>query len=101
VSAPAVVSLVLGLVSLPLTFCMTLAPPSMGASDAAGVALSVLGVILPGAALALAVAALRRIEGGPRAGGRALAMTGLVTGLTGIVWCLTTVLIVIVHHLQG
>jgi len=55
------------------------------------------GLVLPAAALVLGVKALRDMADNARVGGRSLAMTGMVTGIAGSLWCLTMIGIAVVR----
>lgn len=98
-SALAIVSLVVGMISGPVTFCLTMAPLTawlQGEGSAVlTVLLSVIGVLLPGAACVLAHLALREIDTRPNLGGRSLAFTGGVAGLVGVLWSITVGLLVL------
>jgi hypothetical protein len=97
----AVVALIVGLVSGPVTFCLTLlgAGPSGGAGWA--VLLSMVGLVLPVGGLVVSWMALREIETKPNLGGRGLAMTGATSSLVGALWCLTVAFLVVLHMAQG
>ena len=99
-SSLAVVSLALGLLGGPLSLCVTVMSLGMDAEPPVLVGLGLGGLVLPGLAVVLAGVALRRIEVGPRIGGRGLAMTGLVTGIAGVVWSLALVFLVVVRMVQ-
>jgi hypothetical protein len=49
--------------------------------------------LLPTVALVLALLALGEMNRNPRVGGRALAITGAVTAVVGIVWSLAVILV--------
>ena len=55
----------------------------------------------PVGALVLGLWALNDVEKKPRAGGRALAMTGTVAGLIGVLWSVTVIMVLIVKVVQG
>jgi hypothetical protein len=97
----AVVAMVVGLVSGPVSFCLTL----VGNGQAGGVALTVLmsmvGLVLPVGGLVVSWIALREIETKPNLGGRGLAMTGATSSLVGALWCLTVACLVILKTAQG
>jgi hypothetical protein len=97
-SAKALISLVLGLVGGLIGFCAGLAPTTTPGNPEQGILFPVLGSLLPGAALLLGCVALRDIEEKPRLGGRAVAMTGVVTGLVGVLWCVRMLGAAILHQ---
>jgi hypothetical protein len=90
----ALVALLLGLLSAPVGFCLTIIPLGMPQALSAGtLGCGLIGLILPAVALVLGLLALRDIEADPRVGGRALALTGTMAGALGVLWCLTVVLL--------
>jgi hypothetical protein len=97
----AVVALIVGLISGPVTFCMTLVGTGPKGSTAAAVALSLAGLVLPVGGMVVSWYALRQIESKPNLGGRGLAMTGATTSLVGALWCLTVAFLVIYRMTQG
>jgi hypothetical protein len=93
-SGMAIAALVLGLMSAPVVFCVSLM--MIGAREenpVLGVAIGSFGLLLPLASLGLGLLALRDVEGKPRVAGRALAMIGACCGVVGILWSVTLVLI--------
>jgi len=97
----AVVALVVGLVSGPVTFCLTLLGVGQQGTPVWAVLLSVVGLILPVGGLVVSWLALREIETKPNTGGRGLAMTGATTSLVGALWCATVAFLVILRMAQG
>jgi hypothetical protein len=100
----AVVALVLGLVSGPVTLVLTFFAVGLHmhqGTAAAGVLLCLLSLILPGSALVLAWLGLRQIETQAQAGGRALATSGGSIALVGVLWSLTVALLLVGKHWQG
>jgi hypothetical protein len=90
----AIVAMILGLFSAPVAFCVSLVPYGMPQGPSAGgLACSLAGLVLPAAALFLGLVALREIDNNPKAGGRALAMTGTAAAALGVLWCLTVALL--------
>jgi hypothetical protein len=100
----AVVSLVVSLVSGPVTLILSLVAMGLyigeGATGAA-VGLCLLALSLPVAGLWLAGLALRRIELLPQAGGRALAASAACAALVGVLWCAIVMGLVVLQHVQG
>lgn len=94
VSALAIISLVVGLMSGVGAFCLV----SMGAG-AGQPGFGFVGLVPPLVALVLSLVALQRIEKDPNLGGRALATTALMTGLVGTV--MAGILVVIMLHTLG
>jgi hypothetical protein len=93
-SAMAIVALVLGILGGPLSLCLS----STGRMNGDSLSLFTLGVgaaglLLPAVALLLALLALGEMNRNPRVGGRALAITGAVTAVVGIVWSLAMILV--------
>jgi hypothetical protein len=97
----AVAALIVGLVSGPVTFCMTLFGAGPQGSFFAAIALSLIGLVLPIGGMVLSWFALREIETKPNLGGRGLAMTGATTSLVGALWCATVAFLVIYRMTQG
>lgn len=99
----AIVALVAALVAGPIGFCLTLMGVGTQAQSAGGVSLlfGIISLMPPVGALVLGLWALKEIETKPRTGGRALAMTGTVAGLIGVLWSVTVVLVLIVKLAQG
>ena len=97
----AVVALIVGLVSGPVTFCLTLVGAGPQGTPTWGVILSILGLVLPVGGLVVSWMALREIETKPNLGGRGLAMTGATSSLVGALWCLTVAFLVILRMVQG
>jgi hypothetical protein len=97
----AIFSLVAGLVSAPVLFCATVMPLTLEASDEARAAWGLVGMVLPGVALALSLLALREIESKPQAGGRALALTGAACAVAGLLWSLSVSGVMVARLLQG
>jgi hypothetical protein len=97
----AVVALVVGLVSGPVSFCLTTAGASAQGGPVVAVLLSVVGLVLPVGGLVVSWLALREIETKPNLGGRGLAMTGATTSLIGALWCATVAFLVIIKMAQG
>src|SRR5262249_31699417 len=97
----AVVALVVGLVSGPVTFCLTLFGVGQQGTPLWAVLLSVVGLLLPAGGLVVSWFALREIETKPNMGGRGLAMTGATTSLVGARWCVTVAFLVLFRLSQG
>ena len=85
-SGLAVAALLVGLLGSPFLFCTTVVPATQGAGDAARLLGAFAGLLLPGTALGLSLAALRRIERDEGVGGRALALTGAAFAVAGLSW---------------
>ena len=100
----AVVSLVVSLVSGPVTLILTLVAMGLHIGEGAtggAVVLCLLAVLLPAAGLWLTGSALRQIESRPQVGGRALAASGACVALIGVLWCLTVIGVVVAKHYLG
>jgi hypothetical protein len=102
VTALAVVALVVGLLGGPVTFCLSMFGYSAytAAQGSAGltVLFGVIGMVLPAAALVLAVLALREMETKVRAGGRSLALTGAATAAVSLLWDLAVTVLVLMKQ---
>lgn len=104
VSGMAIVSLVVGLVGGPVTFCLNLfsiGNQQTSPSAAVTVVLTLVGMIVPTGALVLGWMALREMDVKSRTGGRSLALTGLTSGLVGVLWSLAIGSLLVIKHLQG
>jgi hypothetical protein len=104
VTALSVITLVVGLVSGPVSFCLgqfTAANQQSNPSAAVVIMLTIVGLILPAAALVLAHYALREMEKKANTGGRSFALTGAVTGLVGVLWALTIGGILVFKQMGG
>src|SRR5262249_26254156 len=100
----AIVSLVVALVSGPVAFCLPfvgIGQQTTTGSAVLAVVFSIVGMALPVVGLVLAGLALREIETKPHVRGRSLAMTGLASGLAGIVWCAGLAVLTIAKQWQG
>jgi hypothetical protein len=97
----AVVALIVGLVSGPVTFCLTMAGIGQQGAPVWALLLSVVAVVLPFGGLVVSWLALREIETKPNLRGRGLAMTGATTSLVGALWCVTVAFMVVVRIAQG
>jgi hypothetical protein len=100
----AIVSFVVALVSGPVTFFLGIMAVGWHASsDGVGgaVVLCLVGLALPGLALALAWVALREIETRPQVGGRGLAVTGATTALAGVLFAVGIATVLIARQAQG
>ena len=100
----AIVALVLGLVSGPVTLILTLMAVGLQLRDGAataGVVLCLVSLILPVGGLITAWLGLRQIETQAQAGGRALASSGGSIALVGVLWSLTVALLLVGKHWQG
>jgi hypothetical protein len=100
----AVVSLVVSLVSGPVTLILSLVAMGLHIGEGAtggAVVLCLLGVTMPVAGLVLAGMALRQVEARPQTGGRGLAASGACAALVGALWCVTVMALVAVKHWQG
>jgi hypothetical protein len=77
---------------LPFAFCLPLFAVGASANGelqpAPTLFLGCIAIAFPLTAFTLGLLALRNIEGKPDQGGRALALTGTVTGGVGVLWCL-------------
>ena len=103
-SSLSIVTLVVGLVGGPVTFCLNnfnVSAQQTSPSVAVAVALSVVGLILPAGSLALAWLALREMDAKPNTGGRSLALTGAASGVIGVLWTLTIGWLLVFKHMHG
>jgi hypothetical protein len=104
ISPLAIVSLVVAVVSGPVSFCLSTLTfsPALNASGSPvqTIFFTLIGLLLPGAGLVLGALALRDIETKPNVSGRATAMTGSITALVGVLWTLTVGVLMIVKHVQ-
>jgi hypothetical protein len=104
VSGLAIVSLVVGLVGGPVTFCVntfSFGSQLTNPSAATAIALCVVGLLVPLGTLVLAWLALREMGAKPNTGGRSLALTGATCGVVGALWTLTIGGLLVVKHLSG
>jgi hypothetical protein len=103
-SVLAILSLILGLISGPVSFCfgflsffLTISQGSIVVS----ILLSLLGLLLPSGTMVMAGFAIREVETRPNVSGRGLAMTAFTAGLLGSLLVLTMTLILLVKFLRG
>jgi hypothetical protein len=100
----AVVSLVVALVSGPVTLILSLVAMGLYVGEGAvgpAVGLCLLALSLPVCGLWLAGLSLRRIEILPQTGGRALASSAACAALLGVLWCAVVMGLVLLGHVQG
>ena len=97
----AIVAVIVGLLSGPVTFCLTWMGSGQQLGGVGTLVLSIIGLVLPLGGLAASGVALRQIESRPNMGGRGLAMTGATSSLVGALWCATVTFLVIMHMAQG
>ncbi len=97
----AIVAVIVGLVSSPVTFCLTMMGSGQQVGGIGTVILSIIGLVLPVGGLVASGVALRQIESRPNMGGRGLAMTGATSSLVGALWCATVAFLVIWHLARG
>lgn len=95
----ALVALGLGVISAPATWFLSILPASTDA--AIGGVIAGAGMLFALITLVVGLLALRQIEGDPRVGGLALALTGTGAGVIGVLQCLTVVLMLIARGLLG
>lgn len=91
----AVVALVAGSIS----FCLT----GMGATQSGNpgsIFFGVVAVLPPLGALVLSLWAMKEVESKPRTGGRALALTGMVGGLLGLMWSVSVIMVMLMKLIQ-
>lgn len=104
-STRAVLALIIGLVSGPVSLCLSLIPMTawLQARGTIGltIAIALVGGCLPALGLWTAKKALREIDNQPYLGGRSLAMTGAVAGIVGALWSVTLGAIIIYKHGAG
>jgi hypothetical protein len=104
-STRAVLALIIGLVSGPVSLCLSLIPMTawLEARGTIGltIAIALVGGCLPVLGLVTARRALREIDNHPYLGGRSLAMTGAAAGLVGAIWSVTLGAILIYKHGAG
>ena len=99
-----IVAAVLGVAAGLISFCLSMAGGTSQAQSAGGVMAALFGLVAllpPGGALVMSFYALHEIESKPRVGGRALAMTGAVASLVGLVWTVGVLLIIAVKAVQS
>lgn len=105
VAPMAVVGLVLALASSPVAGCISVMAFSSylrpNGAIAQTIVLALLGMLFPAGAMVLSGLALRSIDGKPNLGGRGMALTGMVTGLVGILWNMVIGVLVILKQVQG
>jgi hypothetical protein len=97
----AIAALVLSLLSGPVTVVldlMAIGTRAVGNPLAFALLLSLVALLMPAGALALSWAALRQIETTPHQGGRAMAATGAVAGLAGVLCSLSIAVMIVVKH---
>jgi hypothetical protein len=101
----AILAAVLGVAAGMMSFCLSLVGGASQAQSAGGgLVAAVFGLVAllpPGGALVMSFYALHEIESKPRVGGRALAMTGTVASLVGLVWTVNVILIIIIKGVQS
>jgi hypothetical protein len=98
ISVLGILALVAGIVGDPIAFVLCIIPMGMDLGVSGWtLALSIAGMVLPATAVVLGIQSLRAMALNARIGGRSLAMIGVVTGLAGVVWCLTVMGIVLIR----
>src|SRR5262245_33896469 len=101
----AILAAVLGVAAGMMSFCLSfVGGASQAQSAGGGLVAAVFGLVAllpPGGALVMSFYALHEIETKPRVGGRALAMTGTVASLVGLVWTVNVILIIIIKGVQS
>jgi hypothetical protein len=100
VAPMAILGMVLGLVIGPFLFFAIIVPVASDVSAPARLFWALLAAALSGGVLAISLLALRQIDTGPNRGGRALAMTGLVCALAGILWSLSHLILMATRAVQ-
>jgi hypothetical protein len=96
-----VLALVSTLVSLILCFLAIGATIATEVGLALAIPCCVIALLFAGGELILGWLALRQIDRQPALGGRGLAMTGAIAGLTGVVWAFAIGMFVVAHQMQG
>lgn len=101
----AIVAAILALVGTLVCATLTYLAVGMGMvlenGAIAAVVFCLIALLLPACDLVLGCLALRQIDSRANLGGRALAMTGVTAGLTGIVWSVAVAVFSIAKHWQG
>jgi hypothetical protein len=101
----ALVAFILALVSTLVTLFLSFLAIGTTLMTEAGLAVAipclVVALLFAGGELILGGLALRQIDRQPALGGRGLAMTGAMAGLTGMVWASAIGLFIILHQMQG
>jgi hypothetical protein len=101
----AVVAFVLALVSTLVTLILSFTAIGITLTAERGIAVAipccVIALVFAIGELIVGGLALRQIEQQPALGGRGLAMTGALAGLTGVVWGFSLALFIILHQVQG
>jgi hypothetical protein len=104
-SSLALVAFILGLVSILVSMFLTFMALGATMQPTAGLVLAIfcclIALVFAGGELVLGWLAARQIERQPALGGRALAMTGVTAGLTGVVWALAIAVFSIARQMQG
>jgi hypothetical protein len=98
-SVLSVVCLALGLAGGPVAGCLTLwgVGPAAGSM---GLALIILAFVLPVVTLVLGIKAISDMGSNRRIGGRGMAIIGIMSGIAGVLWCIT-VAGILAYHLAG
>lgn len=101
----AIVSFVLALVCTLATLILSIIAISitikLESSLVASLAFCILALIFAVSELIVSAMALRQIDRQPALGGRGLAMTGAMAGLTGVVWALSLAIFIVARQGQG
>jgi hypothetical protein len=56
-----------------------------------GLALCIIGLVLPAVSLFLGIMAIWNMERNRRVGGRSMAVMGLMSGIASVLWCVTII----------
>ena len=104
-SGLSIVALVTAMASGPVAFCLGVQSVNPQVSSQTSIGLTIcfclLGMLLPAGALVMGLLALRDIELKPNVSGRAMALTGTVTALVGVLWNLTIGILMVVKQIQS
>jgi hypothetical protein len=101
VTGLAAAALIVGVLSAPIIFCMTMVPATQGAGPGTIAGVAGVGVVIGLTALVLGVLALRQIEWRADRGGHGLAMTGAALGASGLAWSLSLAIVMATRLVQG
>jgi hypothetical protein len=96
-----VLALICTLVGLILSFTAFVVTVAMDSGLAVAISCCTIALIFAIGELVVSGLALRAIDRQPGLGGRGLAMTGAMAGLTGVVWSFSLAVFIVVRQVQG
>jgi len=100
----AVLSLILGIATVPLTLALTLIGFGLALGEGLPgltILLSLVGALFPTLALAVAGLTMRRLQSSVADRGRTLTAAGACLALVSLLWCLTVALLIVGKHSPG